>query len=370
MTMKKMVLGAALCLFLFTACNSGGGTGYTLKGDIANLKDSVLFLAQQGNGMMPQMDTIHVKDGKFTFKGKAEKPVFAQIITADQRSGFPLFLEPGTIHITGNADSLEAGKVKVTGTPDNNDLNEFMGVQQPFVHAMMGLQSAFMQAKMSNDSAAISRIQNSADSIQNAASVKIEGFIKGHPKSLVSAFALQSMMEDLDDSTLHQLYSSLDTAVQHSVFGEPIGAKLASERKTAVGQMAPDFTMNDTTGSPVSLSSFRGKYVLVDFWASWCGPCRAENPNVVKAYNEYKGKDFTILGVSLDKSKDAWEKAIKDDHLNWNQVSDLQYWDNAAAKLYGVQAIPANFLIGPDGKIVAKNLRGDALESELARRLQ
>jgi peroxiredoxin len=134
--------------------------------------------------------------------------------------------------------------------------------------------------------------------------------------------------------------------------------------------MAPDFTMNDTTGNPVSLSSFRGKYVLVDFWASWCGPCRAENPNVVKAYNEYKGKNFTILGVSLDKTKDAWEKAIKDDHLAWNQVSDLQYWDNAAAKLYGVQAIPANFLIGPDGKIVAKNLRGDALENELSKILQ
>lgn len=370
MTMKKMMLGVALGLFLFAACNSSGGDSYTLKGDISNLKDSVLFLAQQGNGMMPQMDTIHVINGKFTFKGKTAKPVFAQIITADQRSGFPLFLEPGTIHISGNADSISVGKISVTGTPDNDDLHQLMGLQQPFIHAMMGLQSAFMQAKMSNDSNAIARIQSSADSIQNAATVKIQGFIKDHSKSLVSAFALQNMMEDLDDSTLNQLYSGLDTAVQHSVFGEPIGTKLASEKKTAVGQMAPDFTMNDTTGNPVSLSSFRGKYVLVDFWASWCGPCRAENPNVVKAYNEYKGKNFTILGVSLDKSKDAWEKAIKDDHLNWNQVSDLQYWDNAVAKLYGIQAIPANFLIGPDGKIVAKNLRGDALENELARLLQ
>ncbi|TAN02097.1 MAG: AhpC/TSA family protein [Chitinophagaceae bacterium] len=368
--MKKLMLGVALSLLVFSACNSNGGGSYTLKGDLTNLKDSVLYLAQQGNSMMPKMDTIRVKDGKFTFTGKAEKPVFAQIITADQRSGFPLFLEAGTIHITGNADSMAVGKIKVTGTPDNDDLHQLMDIQQPFIHAMMGLQSAFMQAKMSNDSDAITHIQNSADSIQNAATVKIQSFIKNNPKSLVSAFALQNMMDDLDDSTLNQLYSSLDTAVQHSVFGEPIGTKLASERKTAVGQMAPDFTMNDTTGNPVSLSSFRGKYVLVDFWASWCGPCRAENPNVVKAYNEYKGKNFTILGVSLDKTKDAWEKAIKDDHLAWNQVSDLQYWDNAAAKLYGVQAIPANFLIGPDGKIVAKNLRGDALENELSKILQ
>jgi peroxiredoxin len=199
---------------------------------------------------------------------------------------------------------------------------------------------------------------------------KMKSFVKDHPESVVSALALQNMMEGMDDSTLNQLYSGLDTAIQHSTFGEQIGTRLAMEKKTSIGQQAPDFTMNDTTGTPVSLSSFRGKYVLVDFWASWCGPCREENPNVVKAYNEYKGKDFTILGVSLDKTKDAWEKAIKDDHLTWNHVSDLQYWDNAAAKLYGVQAIPANFLIDPSGKIIAKNLRGDKLDKELAQVLK
>ncbi|MGI4806343.1 MAG: peroxiredoxin family protein, partial [Janthinobacterium lividum] len=131
---------------------------------------------------------------------------------------------------------------------------------------------------------------------------------------------------------------------------------------------APDFTQNDPEGKPISLSSFKGKYVLLDFWASWCGPCRQENPNVVKVYNQYKNKNFTVLGVSLDRpnGKDAWLKAIKDDGLTWNHVSDLQFWNNQVAKLYSIQSIPGNFLIDPTGKIIAKDLRGEELEQKLA----
>ena len=367
--MKKIMLGTALGLFILSACSTGGGNSYTIKGDLTNLKDSVLYLAHQ-EGSMPSFDTLKIKDGKFTFSGKTDKPLFAQIITPDQRSGFPLFLEPGTIHISGNADSMAVGKIDVSGTSNNNDLGEFMKIQQPFIHTMMAMQSTYMQARMSGDTVTTNRIEATMDSIQNVITGKMKDFVKNHPKSMVSALALRGMMNSLDDSDLTQLYTGLDTAVQNSSFGEAIGTKLASEKKTAVGQEAPDFTMNDTTGKPVSLSSFRGKYVLVDFWASWCGPCRAENPNVVKAYNQYKNSNFTILGVSLDKTKDAWEKAIADDHLTWNHVSDLQYWDNAAAKLYGVQAIPANFLIDPNGKIIAKNLRGDELDEKLAQVLK
>ena len=134
--------------------------------------------------------------------------------------------------------------------------------------------------------------------------------------------------------------------------------------------MAPDFTQNDAEGKPISLSSFRGKYVLVDFWASWCGPCRRENPNVVAAYNEFKDKSFTILGVSLDQDKQKWLDAIKNDGLSWTHVSDLAYWNNAVAKKYHVESIPQNYLIGPDGKIVAKNLRGEELRDALAKLLK
>ena len=140
-------------------------------------------------------------------------------------------------------------------------------------------------------------------------------------------------------------------------------------KKTGIGKFAMDFTQNDTLGMPVSLSQFRGKYVLVDFWASWCGPCRVENPNVVKVFHQYKDKGFTVLGVSLDRpnAKDKWLKAIHDDGLAWTQVSDLKFWDNEVAKLYGIRAIPQNLLIDPQGKIIAKNLRGMELEQYLAK---
>lgn len=367
--MKRIMLGAALGLFLFSACNTGGGNSYTIKGDLKNYKDSVLYLAQQ-EGTIPSFDTLKVTDGKFTFKGTIDQPKFAQIITPDQRSGFALFLEPGTINVSGDADSMQYGKVVVSGTPNNEDLQKIMKIQEPFMKTMMAMQGQYMQAKMSGDTATTSGIEHTMDSMQNVITDKMKGFVKDHPKSMVSVLVLQTMGNNLDDSELEQLYTALDTSVQNSQMGESIGTRLAAEKKTAVGQTAPDFTMNDTDGKPVSLSSFRGKYVLIDFWASWCGPCRQENPNVVKAYNEYKDKNFTILGVSLDKTKDDWEKAIKADHLAWNHVSDLQYWDNSAAKLYGVQAIPANFLIDPDGKIIAKDLRGEDLENKLAQVLK
>ena len=143
--------------------------------------------------------------------------------------------------------------------------------------------------------------------------------------------------------------------------------KIEIAKKLGIGKVAPDFTQNDTLGNPVTLSSLRGKYVLVDFWASWCGPCRRENPNVVKAFQKFKDKGFHIIGVSLDQSnaKDKWIKAIHDDQLTWTQVSDLQFWKNAVAVEYGIQAIPQNYLLDPEGKIIAKNLSGDDLDKKL-----
>ena len=174
--------------------------------------------------------------------------------------------------------------------------------------------------------------------------------------------------EIVDVTNVRPIFDALSDALKNSTEGKEFEEKLTIAENTEVGKDAMDFTQNDTLGHPVSLSSFRGKYVLLDFWASWCGPCRAENPNVVKAYAKFHAKGFDVLSVSLDRTvdKEKWLKAIHDDRLAWTQVSDLGFWNNAVAREYGITSIPQNFLIDPQGKIVGKNLHGEDLEKKLS----
>ncbi|GHV08233.1 hypothetical protein FACS1894160_2190 [Bacteroidia bacterium] len=217
----------------------------------------------------------------------------------------------------------------------------------------------------------VSNINKRYSVIENEQNVILSAFIKKHPNSYISLVALSQLSgENLKQNEIEALFSKLSDDVKNTNWGKSLATSFNKTRATAVGSVAPDFTQNDPSGKPIKLSSFRGKYVLIDFWASWCGPCRRENPNVVQTYQKYKNKNFEILGVSLDNDKNAWLSAIEKDNLTWLHVSDLRGWKSAAAQLYSVESIPQNFLLDPKGVIIEKNLRGKQLDEALAKALK
>ncbi len=349
---------------------------YDLKGKIGTVgAPAKVFLIHREQGKNIT-DSAALLAGNFEFKGNINAPTQALLLVDHTGGGLNslgrgadvlnLYLENGTIAVNGK-DSVKTAKI--TGSKLNDDNAKLAAAIKPVLDKAQVLNTQYQQSSEADRP----KLAEKFSELQNEQKVILKAYIQQHPASFVSLDALRSFGGPSPNySEVMPLYSTLAPAIQNSDNGKDYKASIEKLRATAVGAVAPDFTQNDPAGKPVSLSSFKGKYVLLDFWASWCGPCRQENPNVVKAYNQYKNKNFTILSVSLDRpnGKDAWLQAIKDDGLAWNHVSDLQFWNNQAAKLYGVQSIPGNFLIDPTGKIVAKDLRGDELEQKLAQLLK
>jgi peroxiredoxin len=278
-----------------------------------------------------------------------------------------VYLEKGTIKIASD-DSLKKATIK--GSRLNAENQKLRKALQPYTDRSQSLMQWFgsLPDEQKKDKAINDDLTVKFKEINTEQERINKEFIKANPSSWVSLETLKNYggyYPEYDE--VLPLFNNLSAELKQSADGIAYSQRLDKMKETIIGAMAPQFVQNDVNGNPISLASFKGKYVLVDFWASWCGPCRAENPNVVKTYNNYKEKNFTILGVSLDQpnAKDKWMKAIADDHLDWTQVSDLQFWNNAVAKQYGIVAIPQNFLIDPNGKIIAKNLRAQGLKEKL-----
>ncbi len=328
------------------------------------------------NGLMERTDSATAINGQFVFTGQLKEPVMAYLIIKKLKAGIAeeyghyidLYLEPGTISVTSQ-DSLE--NAIVTGSNVNADYNELKTSLKPVDEQQRALDKILeaLTPEQQHSKEIIRPLHRSEDSLDNEAQLIAFNFIKDHPNSIASLGALARFSGDIPDyAKVQPLFNSLSQTIQSSRAGKEYSANFKNWQKTSVGTMAPDFNLADTSGKMISLHDFKGKYVLVDFWASWCTPCREKNPNVVKAYNDYKDKNFTVLSISLDDKdgKEKWIKAIHDDGLTWTQVSDLKGMESEVAQSYVVDAIPQNFLINPDGKIVGKNLRGNDLENKLA----
>ncbi len=349
---------------------------FTITGNInGQLQARQAFITYKNNAVS-KVDSVPVNNGAFVYKGISNGPVFVKVAIDYTGNGIKKttdninFYAAGTdIHLQSN-DSVK--KAVVTGSPLHDEYLEYKKLDARYFSANTLLNARW--AKATKDEKEGTALKDSLSGVRKILTEEKKAaqraYIQSNPGSYFSLVALKELAGSKIDVPVYEpLFRGLTENIKNTPAGIDFAAQLEKGKLTAIGVVAPNFTQNDTQGKAVQLSSFRGQYVLVDFWASWCGPCRRENPNLVAAYHKYKDRGFTILGVSLDSKKDPWLKAIEADKLYWTHVSDLKYWDNAVARQYGIRSVPANLLLDKEGKIIARNLRGEELGKTLDRML-
>lgn len=301
--------------------------GYTLNGEISDVKDGMVYLKKYEDKSFVEVDSAVITDGSFRFEGVCTEPAAYGLTTfKDSKRPLVFFLDNEKMQLLMNESEKE---LKVTGSA----INDLYAQNAP-----------------------LTRVDG----------YNIDSLVTAHPASAVTPyFIVKDFAYKLNLKEMKALHAKLDVSLDGTTYVNQIENFIERMENIQVGAVAPDFTLPDAEGNPVTLSGLRGKYVLIDFWASWCPDCRKENPNIVAAWNKFKNKNFTILGVSLDRKKEPWLAAIEKDGLTWTHVSDLKDWKSDAAVKYAIRWIPMNFLLDPDGVILATGLEGEALHRKL-----
>ncbi|MFY8212883.1 MAG: redoxin domain-containing protein [Flavobacterium sp.] len=369
-----LLLTSALLVF---SCNKAGENEYIITGTIKGVDGKKVYLEVQDDmtGAFKTLDTVVVEGGKFTMKGSAKESDINLIQIESVEGKIPFILENGDIEMDINKDSLSL--VKVTGTYNNDELTAYRELGSAIQKKMMKFQKDNMAkmnlAQQKKDTATINALSKEYFKFQKDFAAQSEEYVKKHPKSFISLLLIESFFQQMvEPAKITTYFNGLDKELKANKHGKKIKSQLdlinkpAAPAGVAVGAMAPDFSAPDPNGKMVSLKQCMGKVTLIDFWASWCNPCRAENPNNVAMYNEFHAKGLNIIGVSLDKDAAKWKEAIAKDKLTWPQISNLKYWDEPIRVTYGVESIPATFLLDANGTVVAKDLTGAALKAKVA----
>ncbi|RDY61475.1 TlpA disulfide reductase family protein [Flagellimonas nanhaiensis] len=366
----KKVLVLALGIVFLMSCDSkpaGFSLNGTVTGDLDNGTQIFLKTTDSLNQLI-DIDTTTVENGLFNFEGAQTQPKLHYIFVESGRGSVPVVLENGDIEVRFQKDSMNFAKLK--GTPQNDLFMSFLEESRKLNQRAMSMQNDMRVASMERDTATATALREEFIELQDEVKNFNISYAKENPNALISVLIIGSLMSTkaLPSDEVKQMFDALTPEMKASEPGEMLKKRLDEIKSTDIGAKAPEFSAPTPEGSVLALSDVKNnsKLTLVDFWAAWCRPCRAENPNIVSVYNKYRDKGFNIIGVSLDTRAEDWKKAIEHDGLTWNHISNLKRFQDPIARLYNINAIPAAFLLDENGVIVAKDLRGPALEAKVA----
>jgi peroxiredoxin len=376
--MKKLLV-LIIALSVLISCNKAGENEFVVTGTIKGIADgkSVILEVQDETGQLKPIDTVKVEKGKFTFKGNAKEPDMHLISIETVQGKIPFILENGDIEMIINKDSINI--TKVTGTYNNEELNSYKDKGAAIQKKMMKFQkdnTAIMQeAQQKQDTVAMNKLRKEYSKFQEEFATQSENYVNTHPKAFISALIIEGMFNQMtpDIAKITKYYNGLDKSVKDTKHGKKIKKNLDALSKPVatvapieIGTIAPDFSAPNPDGKVVSLRESKGKVTIIDFWASWCKPCRQENPNMVALYKEFHPKGLNIISISLDEKAEEWKKAIAADKLTWTNISNLKDFEDPIAVQYAIKLIPSTVIIDASGKVIAKDLRGAELKAKIA----